>query len=33
MITAVCALACDDVLEIDIDAAPLGRRTRVAVQR
>jgi hypothetical protein len=33
MMTAVCALACDDFLEIDIDAAPLGRGTRVAIQR
>jgi hypothetical protein len=33
MTTAVCALVCDDLLEIDIGAAPLGRSTRVAVQR
>jgi hypothetical protein len=33
MTTAVCALACDDLLEIDLDAAPLGRGTRVAIQR
>jgi hypothetical protein len=33
MMTAVCALTCDDQLEIDIDSAPLGRGTRVAIQR
>lgn len=33
MTTAVCALVCDDLLEIDIGAGPLGNGTIVAMQR
>lgn len=33
LVTAVCALACDDIVDIDIDTVPLGHETIVRLRR